>query len=258
MENTNIERRGVRNASFSNDVKEKISIKNRACAKEAKRVREHTNMIRYGVDNYAKTKECHKKMEETSLELYGVKHYSETDECKKKVRSTNQEKFGRDYYSQTNECKERVANTSLQKFGETNIFKTNKFKQDTINKNLEKYNKKYYTQTDEYKIKSKETWSKKTLEELNSIKEKAKQTRIKNGNQYPDNFVGKFLSSWKEDRKPSPRDLLNFVHENYNENADLTNIYTYINKDYFKLKQSLLENIVEKFLTNYNIKYEKV
>lgn len=257
MEQTNLKRRGVRNASFDAKVKEKISIKNKACSQQAKKVREQTSMIRYGVKNYATTQQCRDSIKKTCNKRYGKDSYSQTPEYHIKVKKKNNEKYGKDYYSQTQECKDRVAMTSLLKCGETNIFKTEEFKKNLRKHNLETYGKEYYTQTDDYKKKSKNTWKSKTKEEINAIKEKSKETRIKNGNQYPDNFVQQFLDNWIEERKPSPRDFLNFVHENYNKSADLTNIYTYISKEDFKFKQSLLENIVEKFLQDYNINYEK-
>lgn len=257
MEETNLKRRGVRNPSFDEIVKKKISLKNKSLADSAKKVRENTNMIRYGVKNYSQTKECQEKMQNTTFERYGVKHYSETEECKEKVKATNRIKFGKDYYSQTDECKDRVTKTSLKKYGTKNVSQSDVIKNKIVETIYKRYNVPYYTQTEEYKIKSGKTWKSKSKEEIDDIKEKSKQTRIQNGNQYPDNIVNLFLNSWNEDRKPCPRDFLNFIHSNYNQAADLTNIYTYINRDNFKFKQSLLEEIVENFLIANGLEYEK-
>ena len=257
MEETNLKIRGVRNVSFLDSIKEKISTKNKSLAKKALKIRENTNMIRYGHKYYTQTQECQEKMQNTTFERYGVKHYSETDECKEKVRATNNDRYGKDYYSQTNEFKDSVEKTSLKKYGTKNVSQNVDVKNKAVQTNYKKYNVPYYTQTDEYKIRNKQTWKNKTQEELNDIKEKSKQTRIKNGNQYPDNFVDEFLNQWSKERKPCPREFLQFVHNNYNEDADLTNIYPYLNKQDFNFKYSLLEEIVEKFLIDNKISYEK-
>ena len=249
------ERYGVDNASKSSLIKQKISIANKKCAKQALEKRKQTKKEKYKDENYNNKL----KGKQTCKERYGVEHYSQTEECKNKVKQKNNIKYNKDFYSQTEEWKQRTKNTFNTKFGVDNAFKSpiiiekirsvkqKKYNNPNYNnrkqsKNtcLQKYGVENYTQTEEYKLKS-------------------KFTRILNGNQYPDNIVDKFLQNWNKLEKPTPKDFYIYFKQNYNEKIDITNIYPLINnyKDNFLYVQSNLENIIEQFLINHNIKFEK-
>lgn len=261
MEETCLKTKGVRNASLLDEVKNKISIKNKSKSEYAKIIRIQTNLKRFGVDNYTKTDECKNKMKQTNLNKYGTEYYSQTKEYNDKCKQTNKERFGKDYYSQTQEWKDRIVDTSLEKFGANNVRKSDYFKQKVKEINLQKYGKEYYTQTNEYRKRCREVWNNKSEEELKDIKERSKQTRIKNGNQYPDNIIAKFIEQWNLDRKPTPNDFTYFVRKYTGNDCSKTMSYGIINKfnskELFQYNEPLLEIIVEDFLNENNIKFEK-
>ena len=249
---------GVENVFQNKDIIQKITNKRINKTKEEKQIiadkKRNTmlnNIDENGLNSYQRSIKHHK---ETCERKYNVDSYSKTQEYKNKMYKVYENKTNEEMNNILNKRKE----TCKQKYNVDNVWQSENIKEKIKVTNKNKYNVEYYTQTKEYKIKSKNTWNNKTQEELNEIKQKSKLTRIQNGNQYPDNITNDFLNNWKENRKPTPKDLLEYFHKNYNENTHLTNIYSLINnKDDFEFKQSYLELKVKDFLDKNNIKYEQ-
>lgn len=158
-----------------------------------------TNLLRYGTEYPSGLPEIREKVMSTNIEKYGLPYYTQTQECKDRTVAKNLEKYGVPNYMQTEECKERIRNTNLERYGVTNpcknpeiikktrrtcmrkygvdnYFKSKEFKIQNINHNLKVHNVEYYSQTEDFKKKAKESWKKKTPEEIAKIKEKANKT----------------------------------------------------------------------------------
>lgn len=262
MEETSYKRYGTNNPSKSKKIKHQISQSNKKKAKEALIKRIATNLKVRGVEHVAQDKNIIKKIQNTCKERYNTISYSQTEEWKQKTENTNNIKYGANYYSQTEEWHKRVENTNNIKYGSNNVFSSEYGKEKVKNTNLKRYNTPFYTQTKDYKIKSKKTWNNKTEEELLNIKEKSKQTRIKNGNQYPDNILAKFFEQWRSENKPTPNDFSEFVKkelgDNHPSNMSYGIIKKYNSQNLFEYNKSILEKFVEDFLIQNNIKYEHI
>lgn len=158
---------------------------NRDSAKE-------TCIEKYGVDSPNKLDSKKIKAKNTCLKRYGTKSPTENKEILDKVKKTNLERYGYDNVAQVEKFKEKSKKTCLEKYdhdyhlgseifrtkminnyGVDNPLKSNFIKEKIKNKFSEKYGFDYFTQTDLFKDKSKET-------------------RIKNGNQTPDDLKSKY------------------------------------------------------------------
>ena len=183
--NTNLQRFGTEWSSQSPEIKEK---------------RKNTNLERWGVECTLKSPEIKEKTKNTNLEKFGTEWPSQSEQIKEKTKKTNLEKFGTEYVLQSTEIKEKIKKTNLEKWGVENpiqnaqiqdkIYKTKLEKWGDPNyNNREKFKStnlmiwgKFFTQTDEYKNKTKKT----NLEKLgvehcmqsDIIKEKSKKTKL--------------------------------------------------------------------------------
>lgn len=102
MEETTMERYGVKNAFESEDIRNKI--------KEA-------NIQKYGTAAPAQTEEIKKKREATTMERYGVKHISQLPSMQQKAKEAVKEKYGCDNVFQNKEIQEKSKETMLLKYG---------------------------------------------------------------------------------------------------------------------------------------------
>lgn len=92
IEATTLERYGVKNPSYSEEVRKKISEVNSSPEVIAKY--EATAIARWGVNRPSKTKEVQQKMKQTSLEKYGVECALQTDYAKEQLEKVSLEKYG--------------------------------------------------------------------------------------------------------------------------------------------------------------------
>ena len=135
---TMLKKYGVDNASKSKDILSRSK---------------KTNIDRYGVDSYSKTIEFKEKVMDTNIRNYGVDHPMKSDISKEKAKNTFIRNYGVDHPMKLNEYIEKRNNTILDIFGSDNITKSDYLKI----KNIELYGKEYFIQSDEFKLKSKET-----------------------------------------------------------------------------------------------------
>lgn len=135
------------------------------------------------------------KMKNTNLEKHGKEFFTQTEEYKETVKKHNNEKFGCDYYVQTKECRTRLTETCQEKFGvdyytqtekcienHKKLYENEEIKNDILNKTintcLEKYECEYSFQSENNKIKSKQTKLEKYGDENYVNPEKAEQTNL--------------------------------------------------------------------------------
>ena len=140
---------------------------------------------KYGDKNYNNRKKCHitklNNIDENGLNSY--------DRASEKLKQINKSKYGCDWFISTEKFIKMSECTKFKKYGNkhyTNCKKAAKTKLNNIDENglnsydravingiktcQQKYNKSFYTQTDEYKVRNKQTWKNKTKEELELIK----------------------------------------------------------------------------------------
>lgn len=239
--------------------------------------------------NPSKDPNVKKKIKQTKLERYGDENYN-NQELNKKRRL---EKYNGKYFSNEvierlknvsqetkNKAKEKARETFLKHYGVDNIFKNKEYIQERFK---EKYNVNNPSLLQEVKNKKKNSFQKhygvdcsfQASEVKNKIKqtllnkygvtnpgkskellEKSARTRIKKGLQYEPFLVDKFLSQWNKERKPTVEDFKQFINL-----SNVTNAHKMVAssglKDNFAIKQSYLENVVEDFLKQNDIRYEK-
>lgn len=113
------------------------------------------------------------KIKDVCQEKWGVDNPFQVTSIKEKIKETLNEKYGVDHPMLLEETKNKIKETCLEKYGETSFTKTIEYNKKTIETNLEKYGAEYSTKTEEGQL-------------------KRKITRIKNGNQIPDEFVDEY------------------------------------------------------------------
>ena len=124
---------------------------------------------KYGVENISQIDEIKKKKINTTLINYGVEHPAQNKEIQKKIEKTKLEKYNDEGYHNIEKMKE----TNLEKYGCKNVFQNKEIKDKIKELNLEKYGVEFPQQTD-------------------IIKNKTKESKIKNGNQIPDCNLSEF------------------------------------------------------------------
>ncbi len=102
MEETTMERYGVKNAFESPTIRNKIK---------------ETNMEKYGSSSPAKSEEVKKKREKTTMDRYGVTHISQLPEMQQRAKDAVKEKYGCDNVFQNKEIQEKSKQTMLNKYG---------------------------------------------------------------------------------------------------------------------------------------------
>lgn len=115
IEGTMVERYGVVNPSFNDDIKRKISEKNKS--EEVKAKYKSTSLAHFGTEYPAQNLDSPNgwnnikdKFEATMVERYGATTPFTVSECKEKAKQTNLDRFGYEYVSQSPEIHRRQWN----------------------------------------------------------------------------------------------------------------------------------------------------
>jgi len=177
-EQTCIKKYGVDNPSKSQVIKDKIfnvmQAKYGVSAswlvkdKDGIEKREKTFLEKYGVNNgfLVPGPTGMKRCEEVCLEKYGVTNVFMLREFQKLAKEGMIEKYGSPHALQVYEIMEQMKETCFNKYGTVNPMELQEFKDKIVTTNNERYGVDFYTQTEEYKLRNKETWNNKTPEEL--------------------------------------------------------------------------------------------
>lgn len=138
---TNLERYGGKSPTSSPDIIKKI---------------QETNIERYGVVCSLSNKEINDKTKQTWIDKYGVDSPSKSDVVKDKIKDTNIKRYGVSSPLQNKEIHDKVSNTNLERYGVKNVFEIDDIKEKIKDQMFDKWGM-YYTQTDDFKDKSKKT-----------------------------------------------------------------------------------------------------
>ena len=111
------------------------------CANLAgKSQREQTNMERYGVTNVSYSPEILNKIKKSNEEKYGVSWSFQSEEVKSKISDTLMARYGVDNPMKCAEIQQKAAQTNLEKYGDTTPFGKNSTLKPKIDAaNLAKY-----------------------------------------------------------------------------------------------------------------------
>ena len=158
-----------------------------------------TCLKKYGVSNISQVKKFREKAIQTNIKKYGSPYYTQTKKFLERYKQTCLKKYGRDNFFSGEEGKEIVKNKFLEKYGVENPFQSEEIKEKIKQTNLKKYGKEYFTQTDDFITKTKKTNLEKYgceyITQSEEIKEKTKQTNLKKyGKEYftqTDDFITK-------------------------------------------------------------------
>ena len=173
IKNTNLERYGcecslqneeIRNKGMQT-LKEKYGegIINVSQVKEIQDKIKNTNLERYGCENSLLSQVVREKIENTNLERYGCKYPFESKEIRNKSEKTWQEKYGKNIKCplQVESVKDKIKAFWQKNYGEGII---NPFQVESIKEKIkatceEKYGSKSYLSSDDFKNKTRDTWS---------------------------------------------------------------------------------------------------
>lgn len=133
MEQTCLEKYGVKNAGQSEDVKEK---------------RKQTCIDKYGVDNVSKSEEVIQKIKDV-LKEKDEQDPERQNKITEKRKITTQERYGVDFVSQREEVKEKCKQTCLEKYGVEYVLSNKDFRDSWKEIFMEKYGVEYAGQIPE-------------------------------------------------------------------------------------------------------------
>lgn len=159
-----LEKYGVDNASKSQKVIQKIKDvlkeKDELDPDRQNKITEKrkiTTKERYGVDFVAQKEEFKEKSRQTCLERYGVEYILSNKEFRDSWKEIFMEKYGVEYAGQIPELIERNKKHFLEKYGVDNPSKAPEVIETIKQSNLKKYGVEWSIQNEEVKNKSKET-----------------------------------------------------------------------------------------------------
>ena len=121
------------------------------------------------------SEEVKNKTINTNLQKYGIKYTTQLEQMKNKSKQTKKERYDNENWNNRIKCKQ----TKLERYGDKNYHNLEQMKKT----NLKKYGVEFYTQTEDYKIKNRNTNLKKynvdNVFKSNIIKSKIKKTNLK-------------------------------------------------------------------------------
>lgn len=171
---TNLDKFGVENPFQSKDIQNKIK---------------ENNLKQYGVEYSTQRSSVKEKINKSTFESQGAKRYIQTNDGKNKYKQTCLEKYGVENAYQSNEKKQKIRQTCLEKYGNEIPCKTSTIKEKMKNNSLNKYGTLYPVQSNIVKSKILDSWKNKSSEDIQTIINKTKQTKLKRyGNE---NYVNK-------------------------------------------------------------------
>lgn len=233
MRETNLAKYGCENVFQSDLIKAKVKSSNikkygvdvASKNKSVKNKIKATNLEKYGATTFLGSDIGQNKLKEVCLEKYGVENASSCDSVKEKRRETCQKKFGKATYLGSDDCKKATE----EKLGVDNVFKLPEYQEIARSSMVAKYGVHNLLLIPEIARK---------------ISEKSYQTKLHNGD--IKQYENKTISDWSE--------LTGFSKSHF---SVLVNRHGWDLAVNMTPKMSSIESIVENFLVEYGISYEK-
>lgn len=178
---TNLKKFGTEYANQSEQIKQKTR---------------ETNLKKYGVEYTFQAEPVKEKIKKTLVEKYGTDHISKTEHFKEKLKETSREKYGTDYPIASKQVRDKIHATTLKHYGVENPFYSPELQAKAVKTKREKYGHlgptkeqlceayqkhygvDFYTQTQEYADKVRQTSLEKYGVEHFQSAESVKQERV--------------------------------------------------------------------------------
>lgn len=152
---------------------------NNCCKIKQKEKTKKKFIEKYGYDNPFKSPEIINKIKKTNFEKYGCENPLQSELVNEKRKQSNMIKYGVPYAIQSKEIRKKISETNLLNYGYENVFKS----PECINKikktNIIKYGCENPSQNPLIINKILQKYHEKSIEAINSIIEKRKNTTIK-------------------------------------------------------------------------------
>lgn len=116
-----------------------------------KKVREKTNLIKFGYTSYSSSDECKQKVKQTVLNRYGVTSVFKSEEVRRKLRQTNLSKYGVEYPQKLESVKQKQIETDKRNHNGVTHHKTKEFMDKSRETKLKKYGDEYYSNREKAK-----------------------------------------------------------------------------------------------------------
>ncbi len=114
----------------------------KGCGCLSNKLRQETNLKKYGVKNVSQSKEIREKTEKTCLKKYGKKSPLQSEKILNKVKATNLKKYGQKNVFQVPKFQETIRITNLEKYGVENPMHNSEIAERSL---VNSYNKKEFT-----------------------------------------------------------------------------------------------------------------
>lgn len=147
-------KRSKRNILVGRKTIQKESCNSKVCAK---RKREESQLLLYGVKNAGGSVESLKKYKKTCLDKYGVENSSSLSKVKEKTKHTNLLKYGKPSYLSTKECSKAKKKKAQELYGVNFFAQSPDIKQKIKKTNIQKYGVEHPMQNKGVQKKVKET-----------------------------------------------------------------------------------------------------
>lgn len=211
------------------------------CGQTAIKVRERTNMNKFGVPNVMCDDKFINKIKQTKKERYGDENYCNVE----KIKKTNYEIYGNEYPIRLKKIQKKIKKTNLEKYGDENYVNVEKAKETK----LRRYGNANYVNTE----KIKETKLERYGDENYNNRNKAKKTSEERYGE----------SGYNNREKCAETKLLNHNDSNYNNRvkATQTNLEIYGVDVASKLettKQKVINTNMEKYGVPHTMQNEQV
>ena len=139
---TNLERYGVENPSYSQEVRDK---------------RKATTLKNYGVECSLQSDKIKSKIKDTCLQKYGFEYACQSEEVKNKMKATNLERLGFEHPLQSQEVRDKMKATNLERRGVEHPLQSQEVRDKMKATNLERLGVENPSQSEEVKDKKKTT-----------------------------------------------------------------------------------------------------
>jgi very-short-patch-repair endonuclease len=136
------------------------------------------SILKYGVRNVFELQSVKDKIVAKNIEIYGVARPTQNQAIKDKVKNTFIERYGVTNPMAIEGMQDSRKEACLEKYGFENPSSVPEFKEKRKQTCLDKFGKEYYLGSEDCKIKSRETNGVDNVFQLDSVKQKSKETMI--------------------------------------------------------------------------------
>lgn len=209
---------------------------------EIKYKTKENNIEKWGYECPLLSPEIKEKIRDNNLEKWGVYHPMKSDVLKNKIKENNLEKWGCEYIFQIESVRDKIKESLLNKYGVDNPMKSKDIYNKSIATKISKYNDPKYNNREKFNLTNLERYGM-PYTQTKDYKDKSKSTSLKKYNtEYP-------IQSECIKNKSRKTKLEKYGNPNYN-NIKKTKI---TNSEKYGVEYSLQNDIVRNKIKNTNL-----